>query len=96
MNPDFQKMLFADLYRLLGNIKGEIKEIAKNIDTLMYTDEDWQHLSLTVNGIVAEAEIIKALCQAMVTNADIFLKNGPYEGEAAGVTPLEGMVNRNE
>lgn len=96
MNPDFQKMLFAELYRLLGSIKGEVKQAAKKVDTLLYTEDHWDRLSITVNDIITEAELIKTMCQAMVRNADAFLRNGPYDNESAGITPLEGMLRKED
>lgn len=96
MNPDFQKMLFAELYRLLGSINSEAKQAGKKVNTLLYTEDDWDRLSITVNDIITEAELIKTMCQAMVRNADAFLRNGPYNNESAGITPLEGMLNSRE
>lgn len=93
---DQQKVLFADLYRLLNSIKGETKTAAKMIDTLMFNDDEWEHLSITVNGIITQAELIKAMCKAIVDNADNFLQNGPYANEGAHVTPLEGWANEHE
>ena len=66
------------------------------IDTLMFDDDEWEHLSITVNGIITQAELIKAMCKAIVDNADTFLQNGPYAHERAHLTPLEGLAYDND
>lgn len=91
-----QKILFADLYRLMGCIKGETKDAGKAIDRLLGGFADWESLSMAVNGIVSEAQLIASMAQAMIDNADLFLRNGPYEGECAHTLPLESYARGAE
>lgn len=88
---EHQKILFADLYRLINAIKSELKQTGKDIDKLM-AYSDWESISMLVNGIVSEAQIIGDMAQAMIDNADLFLRHGPYPDQSAGMLPLEGMI----
>ncbi|MBR2800337.1 MAG: hypothetical protein IKE04_05620 [Oscillospiraceae bacterium] len=88
-----QKILFADLYRLLGAIKTELKDTGKEIERLLLGG-DWESISMTVNGIISEAQMIGNVAQAMIDNADLFLQNGPYPGQTAGMLPLESMAKK--
>lgn len=91
---EHQKILFADLYRLINAIKDEIKVTNKEIGALLETNpNDWESLSITVNHIIAEASLISSIAQGMIQNGDQFLQDGPYAGERAGILPLEQLAN---
>lgn len=87
-----QKILFADLYRLVGGIKDEAKFTGKEAEKVLMSYADWESLSLVINGIISEAQAIGAMAQAIIDNADLFLRNGPYIGESAHVLPLESLT----
>ncbi len=91
-----RKILFADLYRLMGCIKDEIKSTGKSIDQLLYGFADWESVSMAVNGVISDAQLIASMAQAMIDNADLFLRNGPYEGECANTLPLESIARGAE
>lgn len=92
---EHQKVLFAELYRLINAIKSELKQTGKEIDQLL-NGGDWESISMTVNGIVSEAQIIGDMAQAMIDNADLFLRHGPYQGKSAGMLPLEARILKEE
>ena len=57
-----QKLLFADLYRLLINVKSNSKLMAKDIDELAFGYLDWNTATEQVNGMIetiAEGEDAK-------------------------------------
>lgn len=87
-----QKILFADIYRLLGSIRGELKVIDKSAQELLYKQADWDQTSLLVNGIASEADIVRRMSEAIMVYINGFLDGGPYEGERAGTTPLEALA----
>ena len=87
-----QKILFADLYRLMGAARSELKMLGKQVESLLLW-MDWDSLSLTTNEIISLSARIGNIAQAMIDATDTFLQNGPYEGERKGVTPLEGLAN---
>lgn len=86
-----QKILFADLFRLLGGIKDEVKTAAKDITTLL-DGGDWEAITMRVNSIAAEAQLIKSMAQYMSDNIQLFLEGGPYPGQSAGILPLESLA----
>lgn len=87
-----RKILFADLYRLLGAMKAETKELTKGIEKLLTGLDEWEAVTMDVNGIVCEANLINAMTKAMIAGADAFLANGPYEGQTATLLPLESLA----
>ncbi|MBR4457605.1 MAG: hypothetical protein IKS31_01465 [Clostridia bacterium] len=87
-----QKILFADVYRLLGSIRAELKMIDKAAQELLYEQPDWEHVSMIVNGISADAELARKMSECIRLHVTNFLENGPYAGESAGITPLEAMA----
>ena len=91
MEMEQQKILFADLYRLLGGIKDETKTLGKEGQNLLSAFADWESVTMCVNSIVSEAELIRSMAHAMIQNCDIFLRNGPYTGQSVGMLPLEFM-----
>ena len=86
-----QKILFADLFRLLDSIREEVKLTGKSVGSLLY-EADWDKVSMTVNGITTEADLIRRMCNAMVQNCEQFLQNGPYVYQSVGATPMEGLA----
>ena len=86
-----QKILFADLYRHLRTIRDGIKLIEKGAQSLL-TGGTWQNMTLTLNGIVAEARTLEATSSAMEAETALFLEHGPYIGQGANRLPLEGLV----
>lgn len=86
-----QKILFADLFRLLGGIKDELKTAQKDIGTLL-DGGDWEAVTMRVNSIAAEAQLIQSMAQYMTENISLFLERGPYPGQSAGVLPLESLT----
>lgn len=91
MTVEEQKILFADLYRMIGAAKDELKTAAKETDKLL-EGHNWENLTMLVNGIIGEAAILKKIGEMIITAADCFLKNGPYEGQSAEYLPLERMA----
>lgn len=86
-----QKILFADLYSLTDSLKDEVKGLGKKIE-LVLMNSDWTQITMIVNGLVAESEIIARLAANLDECCDRFLHGGPYAGQGAGQLPLEGMV----
>ena len=86
-----QKILFADLFRLLGGIKDELKTAQKDIGTLL-DGGDWEAVTMRVNSIAAEAKLIQSMAQCMTENISLFLERGPYPGQSAGILPLESLT----
>ena len=86
-----QKILFADLFRLIAGIKDELKTAAKDVSTLL-DGGDWESVTMRVNGIAAEAQLIQSMAQYMTDNISLFLERGPYPGQSAGVLPLESLA----
>ena len=86
-----QKILFADLFRLIAGIKDEVKTAAKDVGTLL-SGGDWDSVTMRVNGIAAEAQLIGSMAQCMTDNISLFLERGPYPGQSAGVLPLESLA----
>lgn len=84
-----QKILFADVYRLLGSIRGELKVIDKKAQELLYQQPDWESVSMIVNEVFAEAQIMRKMSDAIMQYVVDFLESGPYEGQEPGITPLE-------
>ena len=87
-----QKMLFADLYRLLASVKGNTKLMNKDIEKLHYGFADWDSATTCVNGLISTADRIRVIAEAMMVAAQIFLSNGPYEGQSAESLPLETIA----
>lgn len=90
---DDLKILFADLYRHTAAIKDETKEMAKNINVLM-DQTDWNEITMCADSIASIAARIKAYGANMEKLVDKFLQDGPYEGQSAGITPLESLGGR--
>lgn len=86
-----QKILFADLFRLIAGIKDEVKTVAKDVGTLL-DGGDWDAVTMRVNSIAAEAQLIQSMAQYMTDNISLFLERGPYPGQSAGVLPLESLA----
>lgn len=86
-----QKILFADLFRLIAGIKDEVKTVAKDVGTLL-DGGDWESITMRVNSIAAEAQLIQSMAQYMTDNISLFLERGPYPGQSAGVLPLESLA----
>lgn len=91
MTVEEQKILFADLYAMIAAAKDELKTAAKETNKLL-EQREWESLTMLVNGIIGEAAILKKLGEMIIEKADIFLKNGPYEGQSAEYLPLERMA----
>lgn len=91
---DELKKTFAEIYKLAGALKNEIKSIDKLNDAMLYIDpvNEWERVSRQVNTIVTSAELAGRLSQQIVKRADDLLALGPYEGERAGVGPMEAMA----
>ncbi len=92
---EHQKILFADLYRLINAIKNELKQTGKEIDRLL-NGGDWESISMTVNGIESGAQIIGDMAKTMIDNADLFPQKGTYQGQSAGMLPLEARILKEE
>lgn len=94
MITDLQKTTFAEIYKLAGAMKNEIKSIEKINDQMLYVDgaADWDRVTRGMNTIVASAELIARLSQEVGLAVDNLLSLGPYEGQRAGVGPLEAMA----
>ena len=86
-----QKILFADLFRLIAGIKDEVKTVAKDVGTLL-DGGDWEAVTMRVNSIASEAQLIQSMAQYMTENISLFLENGPYPGQSAGTLPLESLT----
>lgn len=88
-----QKILFADIFRLIAGIKDELKAASKDCGTLL-DGGDWESITMRVNAIAAEAQLIQSMARCMNDNITRFLENGPYEGQSAGVLPLENLMHQ--
>lgn len=88
---DEQMILFANLFRHLKTIREETKLIDKGVQSLLKPNT-WENLSIILNGIVSEAQLVQVISETMQVQMDMFLKRGPYEGQGAGKLPLEGMA----
>ena len=87
-----QKILFADIFRLIAGIKDELKAATKDCGTLL-DGGDWESITMRVNAIAAEAQLIQSMAKYMNDNIAQFLENGPYEGQSAGILPLESLMH---
>lgn len=87
-----QKILFADVYRLLGSIRAELKVIDKAAQELLYEQPDWDHVSMIVNGISSDAELMRKMSESIRIHVNQFLADGPYINERVGITPLEALT----
>lgn len=86
-----QKILFADIYRLLGSIRSEAKLLDKANQDLLY-QMDWESATMKLNEIISEAQLIQKMAVAIETYTDMFVKCGPYEGQRGMLTPMEAMA----
>lgn len=89
------KILYVDLLRHVNIMKADTKEMGKEIDSLLGLTQ-WESIEACVNDIDMIAQRIKAYCANVRTLVDNFLINGPYEGQRAGVTPLESLAGKEE
>lgn len=87
-----QKILFADIFRLIAGIKDELKAASKDCGTLL-EGGDWESITMRVNAIAAEAQLIQSMARYMNENITQFLEHGPYEGQSAGILPLESLMH---
>lgn len=88
------KILFADLHKLHGALKDEVRDVGKMIEALL-PGGDWNDVSNSVNDLITEITFAKNITQMMINEADKFLQDGPYAGEQAGITPLESLAKDN-
>ena len=88
---EMQKILFADLYRLIGAIREELKVATKESEKLL-KGGDWESVTMLVNSIVSEEDLISRMATAMKENADLFLERGLYRNQGADHLPLEFMA----
>ena len=88
---DEQMILFANLFRHLKAIREELKLVDKGVQSLLQPNT-WENLTLTLNGIVSETQLMQVISETMQANVDMFLKRGPYLAQGAGKLPLEGMA----
>ena len=89
------KILFADLFRMIGAIKGEAKEMQKIVNNLPYTI-DWMNMASSAETVMQSAIHIRALSDAIARATMIFIEEGPYEGQKAGLTPLEALDDKGK
>ena len=66
-------MLFADIYRLHSAMKGELKIISKSNEQFLLAGDE-QKANMTASDIIDSARNIQAIAQAMIDNADNYLK----------------------
>lgn len=67
------KVLFADLYRLSARMKGEMKLIGRANELLSLAGDDKQ-ASEIAGEIIEYASKVQTIAQAMIDNANDFLK----------------------
>ena len=89
------KILFADLYRMVGQIKSETKEIQKMANDLPIMI-DWVSMANTAEVIMSQAMRVRNLSDAIVHATISFIQNGPYEGQRPGVTPMEALAEEDD
>ena len=87
-----QKMLFADVWRIVNEMKKQLKVIDKESQELLYRQRDWSSVSSLVNEICTDADVVRRKSEAIMIYINDFLLNGPYVGETAGKTPMEAMA----
>lgn len=88
---DEQMILFANLFRHIKAIRDEMKLIDKGVQSLLQPNT-WENLTLILNGIVSEAQLMQVISETMRCNVDMFMRNGPYLAQGAGKLPLEGLA----
>ena len=91
-----QKMLFADLYKLLASVKINTKLMNKEIGNLLFGFADWDSATTCVNGLIATADRIRTVAEDMMVLAGRFLNGGPYEGQSAESLPLETIARQEQ
>lgn len=67
------KVLFADLYRLSARLKGELKLISRANELLTLAGDNKQAGEIAVE-IIEYASQVQTIAQAMIDNANDFLK----------------------
>lgn len=88
---DETKILFADLYGMINAMKAETKELGKNAEKLLANGQ-WETLALIAEDILGQSSRIRAVTNAISNAVAGYIEDGPYEGQRAGVTPLEGIA----
>ena len=86
-----QKILFADLFRLTAGLKDELKELTKEISEVLI-DQDWNNVTMTVNGIAGHAARISLIATGIRSNIDDFLACGPYLHQTGDRLPMEALA----
>ena len=88
-----KKVLFAEIYRNVSEIKHLLKDISKQADIIVLTDEDWDNLYKRTQDIAGSVELITGDCRQIYRALDTYIAGGPYNGATAQKTPLESMAD---
>lgn len=92
---DEQKVFFANIFCLLEALKGEYDEL-KKADKRFLFQMPWDTTSILANEIIGMGQRIMGIGTRITKEAALFLRGGPYEGEAPGTTPLEAAADKAE
>ena len=98
MTTEYQKILFAEIYKMADTLKAECKSIEKLNGEAVFMDgeAEWERISRTMNTIVTSATLAERISREITARVDLFLRNGPYEGESAGLSPMEALAREAE
>ena len=88
---DEQLILFSRIYRLVEGIRAEIKSLQQENQKLLQ-EQNWETATIIVNNLISMEQTITTQSDRIYTDAGLFLAHGPYVGQRAGVTPIEGLV----
>jgi len=89
------KILFADLFRLIGQIKAGTKEMQKLMNDLPNCI-DWASMGNLAETIMNQAVRVRSFSDTIVRETIGFIQDGPYEGQQPGKTPMEALAEEDD